>query len=537
MKKRMLSIMMCLGIAASLLVGCQTGEEGTKTTAAVGAEEGKTEGTQAAGEEADGGEELPTITIMSIDGNGNALGGEDSDKVIQMMEEHTGVKADITWVASDSYTDKLGVTLLDKENLPMIITIDGNLNTTVVSAARAGAFYDLNDYIFDEEKYPNLSKANPEILKALTVDGQLIGIYRARPIGRNGLAYRKDWADKLGLAAPATIDDFYEMAYQFTYGAPDGNGQDDTYGLCMCSSTGPFNAMQTWFGVGNGWVEQDGKMMPVFYQDEYKEALEFFRKMYEEGLFYKDWAVRDTSSWRDGCTKGECGMWLDVLDGATKINSYFSQNGITGVNGEEMAYMEYQGAVARDAESEPKTIATSGMGGFFVITKAADTPEKLEACLTFLDRMNDEEMLIVAQYGLEGIQWEKDEATGEAVILDAGENSASKANNGMQQLCCFIPNRDPQTIPLQMPAWEQKEKEVISSNEQYAVYNPATEYLANSNTYTTNGANLDMIIEDARTQYICGQIDWDGFLAAVSTWEQQGGNTLIDEVNSLYSAK
>ena len=89
-----------------------------------------------------------------------------------------------------------------------------------------------------------LSKMNENVCKAFTVDGQLVGVYRSRPIGRNGLGYRADWAEKLGLEEPKTIEDIYNMMYQFTYGDPDGNGKDDTYGLCMCKYTGPLDIIQ-----------------------------------------------------------------------------------------------------------------------------------------------------------------------------------------------------------------------------------------------------------------------------------------------------
>ncbi|HOV42121.1 MAG TPA: ABC transporter substrate-binding protein, partial [Oscillospiraceae bacterium] len=71
-------------------------------------------------------------------------------------------------------------------------------------------------------------------------------------------------------------------------------------------------------------------------------------------------------------------------------------------------------------------------------------------------------------------------------------------------------------------------------NEKYAVFNPAAGYLINSETYSLNGANLDQIISDARTQYICGQIDEAGLKAAWDNWAAQGGTTLIEEINNLY---
>ena len=59
--------------------------------------------------------------------------------------------------------------------------------------------------------------------------------------------------------------------------------------------------------------------------------------------------------------------------------------------------------MSKEEGSEKTILATSGMNGFFAITKAAKTEEDLENCLHFLDKMNDEEMLLLADWGLEGI--------------------------------------------------------------------------------------------------------------------------------------
>ena len=72
------------------------------------------------------------------------------------------------------------------------------------------------------------------------------------------------------------------MMYQFTYGDPDGNGKDDTYGLCMCKYTGPLDIIQAWFGAGNQWKEVDGKLVPVHQTEEYLEALKWMKKMYDD---------------------------------------------------------------------------------------------------------------------------------------------------------------------------------------------------------------------------------------------------------------
>ena len=514
-KKKLVALGLATVMVASVFAGC-----GSKNA-------GETDATVANGS----GDGRPTISIMTIDHSGSPLSADGSDEVKERVFEYTNTNVEFTFVANDSYEDKLGVTLMDQKNMPMIITVGGDMNATIVSAAKAGAFWDLNDFIWDKEKYPNLSQANKDVMKQLVVDGQQIGVYRARPIGRNGLGYRKDWADKLGLSEPETIEDVYNMAYAFTKNDPDGNGIDDTYGLALCKYDGPFDIIQAWFGAGNGWVEKDGELVPSFETEEYLEALNWIRKMYDEGLVYQDFAVRDTNTWQDGVKNGECGMMLDVLDSSTRIWDYLVNNQIPAVNGDATASMNLVGAIKKDENSEPVTQATSGMGGFFVITKAAKTEEDVENCLTFLDKMCDDEMLTLADYGLEGKTYTVEDGK---IVANTQLQPNEKAMNGLNQVVAYIPNITLDNV--KRTERKELEEEIKADNVQYAVFNPAAGYLVNSETYSMNGASLDQIMDDARIQYICGQIDESGLQAAIKNWETQGGSKVKEEVNALYQA-
>lgn len=64
---------------------------------------------------------------------------------------------------------------------------------------------------------------------------------------------------------------------------------------------------------------------------------------------------------------------------------------------------------------------------------------------------------------------------------------------------------------------------------------PAAAYIVNSETYSLSGANLDEIIDNARTQYICGEIDEEGLKAAWENWERQGGQAVIEEINAQHN--
>ncbi|OYO84363.1 ABC transporter substrate-binding protein [Lachnotalea glycerini] len=466
---------------------------------------------------------------MTYDYEGSPVSGEHSEAVIQEMEDFTNTHVDFTWVPDDNYEDKLSLTLASADDMPMIISVS-KMSAVIVGAAKAGAFWDLNDYIYDSEKYPNLSQANASVNEGVTIDEQLIGVYKARPIGRYGMGYRADWAEKLGIDTPTTIEDVYNMMYQFTYGDPDGNGVNDTYGLALCKYTGPFDIIQTWFGVGNQWVEQEGKLVPIFQTEEYMEALNWLKKMYDDGLVYEDWAVRDTATWRDSVKNGECGIFIDVLDGSRNIWDYFVNNNITSVVDPSVpASMNLIGSI------EGKTLATSGNNGFFVITKAADTEEKLEACLSYLDKMCSDEMITLSSYGLEGIHWERD-SEGYLADLDAGDEVSAKAYGALNQTIAYIPNLKALSPTIKMNERQELEEKVKKENESVAVFNPAIAYLNNSDTYSLSGSTLDKIIDDARTQYICGQIDETGLKTAWDNWLAQGGNTVIEEVNAQYTA-
>ena len=472
----------------------------------------------------------PRVTFMLIDYEGSPLSGNYSQQVIDRMTEWTDTDVEFKFTANDSYEEKLGLALANPKSMPMVMHV-GAMNLGIVDAANADAFWDLNEFIWDEKKFPNLSKANKDISRGLTVGGKLIGIYKARELGRYGLGYRKDWADRLGLGEPKTVEDVYNMLKAFTERDPDGDGIKNTYGLALCKYTGPFDIIQTWFGCGNGWVEENGVLLPVHQTAAYKDALDWLRKVYTDGYIAPDWAVRDTATWQDQVKKGESGVFVDVVDSSRRIWDYFVKNEVpSAYASDETAAMQLVGAI------NGKTLAISGTNGFLVVTKAAKTREQVEACLHFIDKMCDDEMMLLAQYGLKDIHYEID-ADGYIVSKIAGVPGASKAFTALNQTQCSIPKMIMDIRPSTRKTERQLEEErVMRANRAYAVHNPALAYLPNSATYATQGAILDQLLSDARTQYICGQIDEQGLQAAFEKWNKQGGIAVVKEVNEQYKA-
>ena len=222
MKKKLLALTLATAMMLSAC-GTNTTQPAETTTTTTATEQNNTAGNTDDTQPEDTAER-PKVSVMLMNIQGE-LKAEGSDEVIQMVKDYTETDVEFNFVPNDSYDDKLGVTLMDKSNMPTIIVVP-RMNATILQAANAGAFWDLSEFLEDSATFPNLSQANENVLESITVNGQVIGVYRQRPLGRNGLGYRKDWAEKLGLGEPETVEDIYNMAKAFVTQDPDGNGID-----------------------------------------------------------------------------------------------------------------------------------------------------------------------------------------------------------------------------------------------------------------------------------------------------------------------
>ncbi|MCM3785842.1 extracellular solute-binding protein [Neobacillus mesonae] len=490
-------------LVAAMLAACSSSPDG-------GGEQADTNG-------AAGGETAEKLQLSVMVPNFEAETPAPDNPVIQKLEELTDTELEFQWVPSSSYDDKFNITLASGK-LPDVMVVLGK-SPSFINAARNGAFWELDPYLKD---YPNLAQANEIILNNASIDGKTYGIYRARVLGRNGVTIRKDWLDNLGLSEPTTIDEFYNVMKAFTENDPDGNGKKDTYGLIASKFNGPWDIMSVWFGAPNRWGEDgNGQLVPAHKTPEYLEALKFFRKMYEEGLVNKDFAVMDATKMPDLMVNGKGGVMVDVADNAQRID-------------EKMLEKDPNLAGAIDvlpAMTGPeghRDLPTSGYSGMIAISKSSiKTEEELKEVLTFLDRLNDEELQMLMSSGIEGTHYEKKED----YIVPTSDKQVLRDLNGTNQILMFIP--ETRGLGVEQTPVRQKVAEIQKANAEIVIPNPGEPLI--SDVYAQKGPQLDNIINDARTKFIVGQIDEQGLQDAFDLWEKNGGTEYIEEVNKLYA--
>jgi len=178
---------------------------------------------------------------------------------------------------------------------------------------------------------------------------------------------------------------------------------------------------------------------------------------------------------------------------------------------------------------------TTGYSGFLAIPKAkVRTEAQLKTVLGVLDKLNSPEAGPVLNNGIEGETYTLDGDL--AVPVDDAPQALKDAVLSYSQLGMNVTGFQGY-LPKQASAYEQemydKRKAIEESDLASAEYDPAAPYV--SETYVSQGAQLDTIVSDARIQYIAGQIDQAGLTAAIDRWRSSGGDKVIAEINELAS--
>ncbi|AFH63321.2 extracellular solute-binding protein [Paenibacillus caseinilyticus] len=456
---------------------------------------------------------------------------KDGTPVLAEIEKRTNTKIHLEWVPNSSYGDKFNITLASGR-LPILMYVPDVKGSSFVNAVESGAFWEVGPYLKD---YKNLSQANPIILKNSSIGGKNYGIYRTRALGRNGINYRKDWLEQVGLQPPKTIDDFYHMLKAFKEKDPDKNGKNDTYGMVLVKWTGQnaygFDTIKLWFGAPNKWGVVDGKLVPEHETPEYLEALKFMRKLHEEKLINQDFAVYDSSKWIDPVVNNQAGVIVDVTDTAGRIDQKIHAN-LQKENKDDPDKHYVDNMIGVEGKHGLRALPTSGFAGMIVIPKSAvKTEGELKRVLGFLDQTNEADIQTLLYSGIEGRHYTKEK---DYILPTADKTLADAELTGLGQLLTYIPEDRTLKSKQAMSPLSQKTEKLQEEAEQYIVVNPAEPLI--SKVYSLKGPQLDNIINDARIKFIVGQSSEADLKAAFELWRKSGGDDYVNEMNTLYAA-
>lgn len=349
-----------------------------------------------------------SLRFMGIRGS-QFQNGYDSMAVFQQYEKDTGI--DIIWeeVTEEAWVEKTKLILASGVNLPDAF-YGGSIDAaTVFKYGQQELIRPLNDLIENyTENAQRWIEARPDIKKMMTyTDGKIYSI----PTIDESLSTRipgmlivnQTWLDRVGLERPKTVDEFYTMLKTFKENDANGNGvKGDEIPLSLRQYNAPnsidANTSLTnlfgFFGVvdDNSHVMiKDDRVVYVPATDEYRRALEFFHKLYVEGLLDEETFTQNSNQfWSKSRSPEGIGFttafsWLELNNGNVEQNNYQIMDPL-------------------DGQVVCKPVYVAGLGvNRFVITTTNKYPE---ATMRWIDTFLDNgERALESRFGKEGETW------------------------------------------------------------------------------------------------------------------------------------
>ncbi|MBQ8616606.1 MAG: extracellular solute-binding protein [Clostridia bacterium] len=318
---------------------------------------------------------------------------------VKKIEEATGV--DVIFQSPPDNSADAYKMMVASGHLPDVIMWEYDVSTDRMY--KEGTIIDLTDLI--AEHAPNLMRIyteRPELRKEVeTADGKLYYFPSINPLltmedicrkSYCGLIIRQDWLDKLGLEAPDTINDWYEVLTAFKNRDPNGNGYMDEipfdgWGL-------PYFAPA--FGVLNTFcVKPDGTVVFGPMEQEYKAYLETMNKWYAEGLLGSNCLIH-SEDWKTENIVNDLTGSFAGLDNAWRYYLPPLQENVASAQLLAAGWPMNEAGVRYTPREE---VAGHMASIVTVITSACKDPA---AAVRFIDYMYSEEGSALLTWGVEG---------------------------------------------------------------------------------------------------------------------------------------
>jgi putative aldouronate transport system substrate-binding protein len=225
-----------------------------------------------------------TITVLMS----KATNFPEDNQVIQEIRKKTGVNVQVIAVDPPDYENKLN-TMIASGSPPDIFR--SAVKSKIKELVDNKVILPLDDLLAKGGK--NILDNKGKYFKgAGYIDGKTYAIPGAYVLG-NGLAFRQDWLDKLGLKVPTTLQEHENVLRAFANNDPDGNGKKDTIPLgLMIAADQTFDHIFAAHGVPMKiGVLVGGKVTPWMLAPGYLDAVKYLNKLYNEGLIEPDFAT------------------------------------------------------------------------------------------------------------------------------------------------------------------------------------------------------------------------------------------------------
>lgn len=385
------------------------------------------------------------------------------------------------------------------------------------------------DYVADVESI------DPNAWDIGLIDGKNFGIPRVWLNGSTGFipTYNGEWLEAVGLSgAPATLEEFEQMLIKFRNEDPDGNNEQDTYGMTGRGKDARaqlFNTVYAAYGVNPYQFKaaEDGTITWGGITEEAKEATKLINKWYMEGLIDPEFMTDDNSLIGQKFNSKKVGfIETNMYHHLYGQQQAFEENGITPVYGKGLL-----GPAGKPLQMSNGALQVPLLLGAQV---EKDEAKRIKILQILNELATNDEIYLTTVFGQEGVTYEmKDGVPTFLPPYDTdGDQRLAMGLGGFYNP--FI-ERAVSTWKFHMPQDKLDFKQQLTDGAEVIADVLGPTVLDSKAKYF---ANLSALQDEYFTKAIISNNEVDKLLEEFKTqWLKAGGQDILDEATKVYQER
>ena len=477
------------------------------------------------------------------------------------VKEKMNIDVEVVWQAAsgNDFDQKVNMSIAAGDLPDILVVKEAQFRSILESGLAADLSDAYNVYASDTIK-TMIDKTEGKSMQAVTKDGKMMALpgVQVEMDGYNLLWIRQDWLDKLGLEAPKTIQDVYDVGKAFVDNKMAG---DKTIGLLGPTSgnilyhnflnsangtytlDGIFASFKAYPGM---WLkDQDGNAVYGSLTPETKTALEYLAKMYKDGILDQELGTRKDAG--EAFKSGQAGMFFGPW--------WMGYGGIKDAvaNDPEASWVAYASPLTSEGTWEPRLGASTIE--YTIVNKDFDHPEAVMLLTNYLVRDEkdmDTTSLGPSYYPARTVLAALDECTysvevlreylktGKAPEFDGALYKLLDDDIANVKATKLEPYED-----MRIQYWSPKNDNfsrmisllngagcVVDAEQNLEVNKVYSLIYSQTETMEKRWTNLKKLEDEVFLKIILGTASIDEFDAFVQKWKEQGGDQITGEVQA-----
>lgn len=395
MKKKVVSVLLTMVLAASMIAGC-----GSKQTADSQLDENYEETMAAQSEEPAAAETEETAQAAELDYServdlvfyllGDAPTGleEVESAINEILLEKVNATVDFQFSTWTDWGEKYKLALTTG-GADLIYTANWN---SFGQLAQSGAFLALDELL--DTVSPDLKAAiDPEALNGCRVNGEIMTVPCLwKQYTCNGIEYREDLREKYDLPVPDSI----ENLEAYLKGIQEN---DPSQGLIAQAPSGIFAYRNTDYATSSGYgqfvkIGTPTQVEDYWFSDQFVEDMKLLKDWADKGYWSRS-ILSDTTDAGEKYDSGQCAVLVYGMNPnkyTTRIETWATE------------HPDWKTGYYTTGEADGYVWSTTPTADATAIAKDCKNPERAMKVMELL--IMDEELNLLTQYGIEGVHYE-----------------------------------------------------------------------------------------------------------------------------------